>query len=78
MLARRIANAWELFEGDRRPVAHRNSGPIRPERVMTDLQSLLTPETIVVADASYSSMWIVGQLRALAAEYDLAAELGLT
>ena len=33
---------------------------------MAELQPLLTPETIVVADASYSSMWVVGQLRALA------------
>ena len=77
MLARRIADAWELFEADRRPVAHRNSGPIRPERVMTDLQSLLTPETIVVADASYSSMWIVGQLRALAAGMRFLTPRGL-
>ncbi|MEY9142124.1 thiamine pyrophosphate-dependent enzyme, partial [Bradyrhizobium elkanii] len=34
-----------------------------PERVMAELQTLLTPDTIVVADASYSSMWVVGQLR---------------
>lgn len=32
---------------------------------MAELQLLLTSGTIVVADASYSSMWIVGQLRAL-------------
>lgn len=76
-LARRIAQAWERFEADRKPVARRNSGPIRPERVMAELQTLLTPDTIVVADASYSSMWIVGQLRALAAGMRFLAPRGL-
>jgi len=61
-----IAKAWLSFETVRRPLSHHNTSPIRPERVMSDLQTLLSPETIVVADASYSSMWIVGQLRALA------------
>jgi acetolactate synthase-1/2/3 large subunit len=32
---------------------------------MAELQPLLTPESIVVADASCSSMWILAQLRAL-------------
>ena len=32
---------------------------------MAELQKCLTPATTVVADASYSSMWIVGQLRIL-------------
>jgi acetolactate synthase-1/2/3 large subunit len=63
---KRIAAAWKAFESDRAAVAYQNSSPIRPERVMTALQSLLTPRTTVVADASYSSMWIAGQLRALA------------
>ena len=34
---------------------------------MADMQDHLTAEPTVVADASYSSMWIVGQLRALRA-----------
>jgi acetolactate synthase-1/2/3 large subunit len=61
-----IAAAWQRYDMDRHALIHRNAGPIRPERVMAELQPLLTPETIVVADASYSSMWVVGQLRALA------------
>ncbi|MER9364231.1 acetolactate synthase catalytic subunit [Mesorhizobium sp. M0500] len=59
----RIAAAWAAFEEDRAPLAGSNRSPIRPERVMRELQARLAPETIVVADASYSSMWIVGQLR---------------
>jgi acetolactate synthase-1/2/3 large subunit len=65
-LEARIAEAWRRFETARAPLSMHNTSPIRPERVMAELQTLLTPETIVVADASYSSMWIVGQLRALA------------
>ncbi|NRP75249.1 Acetolactate synthase isozyme 2 large subunit [Ensifer psoraleae] len=64
-LVLRIAEAWEQFEQDRSVFSGSNRTPLRPERVMRDLQSRMTPETIVVADASYSSMWIVGQLRAL-------------
>ncbi|ULR47567.1 thiamine pyrophosphate-dependent enzyme [Rhizobium sp. K102] len=32
---------------------------------MAELQQLMTADTTVVADASYSSMWVAGQLRAL-------------
>jgi acetolactate synthase-1/2/3 large subunit len=38
--------------------------PIRPERVMGEIDRRLTPETIVVADASYSSIWVANYLRA--------------
>lgn len=65
-LESRIAAAWAGFEDDRRAVLMRNAGPIRPERIMAELQPLLTPETTVVADASYASMWVVGQLKSLA------------
>jgi acetolactate synthase-1/2/3 large subunit len=36
--------------------------PIRPERLMRDLDSLLGPETIIVGDASYASIWIANYL----------------
>ncbi len=64
-LESRIAAAWRQFEIDRSSVRETNKTPIRPERIMKELQRRLTPETIVVADASYASMWIVGQLRGL-------------
>lgn len=62
-LVERIAESWAGFEGDRQPLTSGSNGPIRPEQVMRELQPQLTPDTIVVADASYSSMWVVGQLR---------------
>jgi acetolactate synthase-1/2/3 large subunit len=59
-----IAGYWKRFELDRLEVATSRSRPIRPERVMAELQDLLTDDITVVADASYSSMWVLGQLRA--------------
>jgi len=59
----RIARCWADFEEARQPVARSNQSPIRPERVMRELQPWLDDDLTVVADASYSSMWVTGQLR---------------
>jgi len=37
--------------------------PVRPERMMADLDRLLGPDHIVVADASYASIWICNSLQ---------------
>jgi acetolactate synthase-1/2/3 large subunit len=62
-IVRRLSAAWSAFEQDRRPFIQRSGTPLRPEQVMAVIQPHLDPRTIVVADASYSSNWIVGQLR---------------
>jgi acetolactate synthase-1/2/3 large subunit len=72
-----IAQAWSGFARDRLPLTVRENGPLRPEAVMKELQERMTAQTIVVADASYSSMWIVGQLRSLAAGMRFLAPRGL-
>lgn len=36
--------------------------PMRPERLMAELDKLIDEDTIVVADASYSSLWVTGFL----------------
>ncbi len=40
--------------------------PVRPERVMLEIDRILTPDTIVVSDASYSSIWMGNYLTARA------------
>lgn len=41
-----------------------NAAPLRPERLMADLDARLTPEMILVADASYASIWAANFLTA--------------
>lgn len=65
-LEEEILAAWRMFASVNNAFVEHDGSPIRPERVMAELQRLLTPTTTVVADASYSSMWIIGQLRSLA------------
>lgn len=60
----RIAAAHDSWRRKLASLTSRDSGPIRPERLMRDLDALLTPETIVVADASYASIWIANYLTA--------------
>ena len=45
-------------------MATSTASPIRPERIMAEIDRRLTPETIMVADASYASIWINNYLRA--------------
>ncbi|MCJ9671566.1 MULTISPECIES: acetolactate synthase catalytic subunit [unclassified Neorhizobium] len=72
-----IADAWSAFARDRLSLMEQNGRPLRPEAVMKELQERMTAQTIVVADASYSSMWIVGQLRSLRAGMRFLAPRGL-
>lgn len=51
--------------------------PIRPERITHELQALLTEDAIVVADASYSSIWVANGLTALKAGQRFITPRGL-
>ena len=41
-----------------------DAAPIRPERLMRDLDTVLPEDAVTVADASYSSIWIANGLTA--------------
>jgi len=61
-LEKELAKAREAWTEENNDVFTGSNGPIRPERIMRELDKLLTPESIVVADASYSSVWITSYL----------------
>ena len=61
----KIADGKAKHQQEARELASPDTGPLRPERVMAELQHHLTPETLVVADASYSSIWIANYLTSL-------------
>lgn len=64
-LEQRIAAARAKHAQDIAAVLQAPGTPVRPERLMADLQKVLTPDTIVVCDASYSTVWAVCYLRSL-------------
>ena len=64
-LEREIAAAKEKNAALIAPLLRSNASPVRPERLAADLQQVLTPDTIVVADASYSSVWVACYMTAL-------------
>ena len=62
---RRIAEARQKHAEDIAVVELSDASPIRPERMAADLRQVLTPETIVVADASYATLWVACYLPSL-------------
>ncbi len=62
---REIAAAVAGWRGAVRALVARGDAPLcRPERVMAELDRLIGPEDVVVADASYASIWVASYLTA--------------
>ncbi|WP_135466393.1 acetolactate synthase catalytic subunit [Crenalkalicoccus roseus] len=59
-IAEAVAGWRRTIEG----VTTRDAPPCRPERVMAELDRLIGPEDVVVADASYASIWVANYLTA--------------
>lgn len=76
-LEARIAEARARAMAETAPVRTSARGPVRPERVMEEVAALMTPDTLLVADASYSSIWITNNLPALAAGQRFLTPRGL-
>lgn len=62
---KRIAEARAQHKADMDAVLAQaqENGVLRPEQLMRELQHFLTPDSIVTADASYSSLWIACYLQ---------------
>ena len=72
-----IAEGRGLFAEEARDVSSSGATPIRPERLMRDLDKVLTPDTIVVSDASYSPIWMANYLVSRAAGMRFLSGRGL-
>jgi acetolactate synthase-1/2/3 large subunit len=72
-----IAKAKESYLKESESVRLSAQSPIRPERLMYELQKRLTADSIVVADASYSSIWIANCLTSLASGMRFITPRGL-
>lgn len=57
-LEKRIAEAKQKHAVDIAALEQSDAKPIRPERLAADIRELLTADTIVVADASYATLWL--------------------
>lgn len=60
-----------------RPECESSSRPILPQRLMAELDRLISPDDIVVADASYSSVWVTAYLTARRAGQRVITPRGL-
>lgn len=58
----RIKAGKEAFAKETASLTGSDQSPIRPERIMREVNGVMTPDTIVVADASYSSLWVTNYL----------------
>ncbi len=63
-LEAKIADGKEKYIAESEAVRTSSRSPIRPERIMHELSSRIGPDDILVADASYSSIWIANYLTA--------------
>jgi acetolactate synthase-1/2/3 large subunit len=65
-LEARIAEAHDRYRAEAAPLLRSAARPLRPERLMTEIQRRLSPDAIVAGDASYASVWIGNYLESLA------------
>ena len=60
----RIAAGKKAFQAEADAMLISDAAPVRPERLMNDLRSVMTRDVQIVTDASYSSIWAMNYLTA--------------
>ncbi len=73
----RIAAARRSFLSEAQAALHSDAVPIRPERLMLELNQVLQPDSVVVSDASYAPIWAANYLTAQCAGMRFLAGRGL-
>jgi len=73
----RIAEGRAKHRSEAASLLASDKSPMRPERMMAEMAKLLTPSSIVVADASYASIWTTNYLPSLAAGMRFLAPRGM-
>ena len=73
----RIAAARRSFTSEAQTVTHSDAVPVRPERLMFELNQVLRPDSVVVSDASYAPIWAANYLTAQRAGMRFLAGRGL-
>jgi acetolactate synthase-1/2/3 large subunit len=64
VLAERIADGRRKHQAEATALLAASARPARPERLMAELAQRLSDDSIVVADASYASIWVANYLPA--------------
>lgn len=59
-----IKNGKASHEAEVDDLVNSNQSPLRPERIMREIDKRLNHDSVVVADASYSSIWIANYISA--------------
>jgi len=76
-IERLILEAKQKHSGDIAALEQSDSAPIRPERMAADIRQVLSPDMIVVADASYATLWVACYLPSLRAGMRFITPRGL-
>lgn len=76
-LEKKIQEGRNAYLDQSKPIRQSNAIPVRPERVMEELNRVLTSNSIVISDASYASVWSANYLTSLFAGMRFLAPRGL-
>jgi acetolactate synthase-1/2/3 large subunit len=77
LLEKKIQEGRNAYLEQSKSIRQSNSIPIRPERVMEELNQVLTSNSVVISDASYASVWSANYLTSLFAGMRFLAPRGL-
>jgi acetolactate synthase-1/2/3 large subunit len=73
----RIAEIKQAAQAEFAAAVDLEQAPVRPERVVKELAAALAPDTIMVADASYSTIWLSNYFPAAGTGYEFLEPRGM-